>query len=187
MHVGVLSPYPEEIAAAIERAGDTWAVFETIEAISEADWVVSYGHRHIIREPHLTRWQGRLINLHISFLPWNRGSDPNFWSWVDGTPKGVTIHLVDKGLDTGPILAQRELQLSGTLGTSYNQLRVGMAALFAEAWPAIRTGTVPAIPQTGRGSYHRSADKTASWARLPLGFETPVGHLASITTSTSAP
>ncbi len=50
-----------------------------------------------------------IINLHISFLPWNRGAHPNFWSFYDDTPKGVTIHLIDEGIDTGAIIYQKEI------------------------------------------------------------------------------
>lgn len=46
------------------------------------------------------------MNLHISYLPWNKGADPNFWSCIDGTPAGVTLHHIDAGVDTGDIIAQ---------------------------------------------------------------------------------
>ena len=35
--------------------------------------------------------KGKIINLHISFLPFNRGYYPNLWSHQEGTPSGVTI------------------------------------------------------------------------------------------------
>ena len=52
------------------------------------------------------------INLHISYLPFNRGAHPNFWSFVDNSPKGVTIHEIDEGLDTGPIIHQKKLSFN---------------------------------------------------------------------------
>jgi methionyl-tRNA formyltransferase len=175
MFVAVLSHYPDEISGALDEAGDSWAAFDTIEEVQEADFVISYGYRHIIRKPHISRFGDRLINLHISHLPWNRGADPNLWSFIDGTPKGVSIHIVDEGLDTGPILIQREVHVSGTLATSYQQLRDGMRALFAESWKAIRAGALMPRPQErASGSHHRSADKQDIWARLPLGFATPI-------------
>lgn len=71
-------------------------------------FLVSYGYRHILRKDILDIFPGRAINLHISLLPWNRGADPNFWSFVEDTPKGVTIHYLDEGVDTGDIIAQQE-------------------------------------------------------------------------------
>ena len=50
------------------------------------------------------------INLHISYLPFNKGSHPNFWSFVENTPKGVTIHEIDRGVDTGPIIYQKKMK-----------------------------------------------------------------------------
>ena len=44
----------------------------------------------------------------MSYLPWNRGADPNFWSILEDTPKGVTIHIMDESIDTGDILYQKD-------------------------------------------------------------------------------
>jgi methionyl-tRNA formyltransferase len=43
-------------------------------------------------------------NLHIGYLPWNRGSNPNVWSIIEGTPAGVTLHRISEKLDGGEIL-----------------------------------------------------------------------------------
>ena len=45
----------------------------------------------------------------MSFLPYNRGSHPNFWSFIDDTPKGITIHEIDEGADTGNIVFQKKI------------------------------------------------------------------------------
>jgi len=65
------------------------------------EWLISYGYRHIFKPEVIQRFRGRIINLHISFLPWNRGVDPNQWSFLQDTPKGVTIHFIDEGIDLG--------------------------------------------------------------------------------------
>ena len=39
------------------------------------------------------------INLHNSFLPFNRGKHPYFWAFYEDSPYGVTIHKVDEGID----------------------------------------------------------------------------------------
>jgi hypothetical protein len=177
MRVLILSPYPNEISSVIVTAGDSYTSSELpLTDQQDADFVVSYGYRHIVREPHLSKFAGRIINLHISFLPWNRGSDPNFWSWFDGTPKGVSIHAIDEKLDTGPLLVSNIVAFNAneTLATSYAKLRTGMANLFAQAWPEIRKGTIEGEPASGRGSYHRVKDKVPYWQQLPQGHETPV-------------
>lgn len=82
----------------------------TVEVVERRrpDFVVSHGYRHIIRREVLARLPDRIVNLHISLLPWNRGADPNVWSFLEDTPKGVTIHYVDERVDTGDIIAQKE-------------------------------------------------------------------------------
>ena len=67
--------------------------------IKEYDWVISYGYKHILTKEHINLTKNPILNLHISFLPWNKGADPNYWSWVDDTPKGVTIHAINEEID----------------------------------------------------------------------------------------
>jgi methionyl-tRNA formyltransferase len=118
---------------------------------------------------------GNIINLHISYLPWNRGADPDFWSLIDDTPKGVTIHYMAAALDAGDIIAQKEVVLddNDTLATYYKKLHVSILGLFRENWASIRNGTCPRIPQGGGGSYHRSVDKNSYIHLLGDGPDTP--------------
>lgn len=149
--------------------------------VSQAiDWIVSYGYKHIIRADVLALVSGRAINLHISYLPWNRGSHPNVWSFYDDTPKGVTIHFIDPGIDTGDIVAQRELQFSpdDTLASSYSHLRRAVESLFREVWPAIRDGTAPRQPQLREGSHHYRKDLEQISDVLSEGWDTPVSEIA---------
>jgi methionyl-tRNA formyltransferase len=183
----VLSPYPECITGTLERAGDTPILHNDSVGLDflhrhGIDYGVSYGYRTIIREPVLSALSERLINLHIAYLPWNRGQDANLWSWLEDTPKGVSIHYIDAGVDTGDVLTQRETAFSDdeTLATSYEKLRRDMEALFEETWPAIRDGKIRAKPQTGNGSVHRKKDSAAILNRLPLGWDTPVAMLKEL-------
>lgn len=176
MRVLVLSPYSERIVDAIEKAGDMAEVsVEPTSGIPDTDFIVSYGYRHIIKEPVLSAFKDRIINLHISLLPWNRGADPNFWSWFDDTPKGVTIHQIDEGLDTGPILLQDTVRFlpEDTLSTSWERLRCSVEVLFRENWHSIRRQAITPRPQVSAGTYHRSSGKTPHWDRLPKGYDTP--------------
>lgn len=121
------------------------------------DVVISYSYRHILREDVLNQMPNGFINLHISLLPFNRGADPNAWSFLEDSPKGVSIHLVDQGVDTGPILVQRELHFdenSETLGGAYNKLQNQIQALFRENWPLLRGNKIAARKQVEGGSFH---------------------------------
>ena len=49
------------------------------------------------------------LNTHPSLLPYCRGKHPNFWAIVNSEPFGVTFHLIDTEIDTGPILFQEQI------------------------------------------------------------------------------
>ena len=159
---------------------------DTTGPITEADcaWashLVSHGYRHIVRPAVLRLFPRRAVNIHISYLPWNRGADPNFWSWLNDTPKGATIHLLDEGVDTGPIIAQRAIVMDAdveTLCTSYVKLQSLALALFVDVWPCIADGTFYATPQTGPATSHRMADMSAFVSMLWREWDTPCSVLS---------
>ena len=116
---------------------------------------------HIVPEEPLSFMKGNIINLHISCLPWNRGKYPNLWSFLENTPKGVTIHRMEKGIDTGDILYQREMsfdETKETLASTYRKLNEEIVRLFQEHWTEIWEGSYPVTPQQGKGSYHSLKD-----------------------------
>lgn len=170
MKVCVLSPYPERIVPFL------WEE----EVVPEGgEWLVCYGHRKVLTPNELRPYQGRAINIHIGMLPENRGADPNFWSWFNNTKKGVTIHQLDAGLDTGRILVQAEVtQFHGddatTLRTTYEALMKSASLLFGMSWGHIKAGNYKLIKQSGLGSFHYRKDKDQFMAQLPLGWDTPV-------------
>lgn len=185
MNVLVLSPHPQRIGGILREAGDR--VIATDEPIDvgllrdlRIRWAVGYGYRHILGREIIEALDGRIVNLHLSALPWNRGADPNFWSFFDDTPKGVTIHRVDAGVDTGvdtgDILARRWVRFGGgeTLASSHNRLHSEIDALFATVWGDIRAGTARARKQIGAGSRHRRRDRQIFMKLLPDGWDTRV-------------
>ena len=129
---------------------------------NDIKFLVSYRYRYIIKPSILNFLKDRAINLHISLLPWNRGADPNLWSFLENTPKGVTIHFIDEGLDTGDIIAQKEIffdEEKETLATTYNKLNEEIVALFREHWPLILEGKIERRKQPSEGSFHKLSDK----------------------------
>jgi methionyl-tRNA formyltransferase len=149
-----------------------------IDSLS-VDFLVSHGYRHILRPNVLDRFPKRAVNLHISYLPWNRGADPNLWSFVENTPKGVSIHYLDAGIDTGDLIAQkkRDFAAGETLRTSYARLQAEIAQLFAERWSQIRNGTCAVARQVGPGSFHRVADRERIAHLLTNGWDTPAAQI----------
>ncbi len=91
------------------------------------------------------------IQYHPSLLPKHRGGSAINWAIMNGETKtGITVFWPDRGVDTGPILLQKEVEISpdDTVGSLYFEklFPLGIEAL-AEAVELIKKGTTPRIPQ----------------------------------------
>lgn len=167
MRVLVLSPYPERIAGTILKTDTMTATTEPLDGIPDADFIVSFGYRHIVNDRRIFDHFGqRIINLHIAHLPWNRGADPVFWALHDNTPLGVTIHVMTMGIDTGPILAHYAFEEprpdwrdDGAVLQLKEKHYRAIAGLFDWVWQDIRECRLVPKPQVGQWSYHRIRDR----------------------------
>ena len=129
-------------------------LFENV--LKDFNFIISYNYQHIVKQSVISLFPNRIINLHISLLPWNRGISPNLWSVIDDTPKGVTIHLIDDGVDTGDILIQQQLFLDDsteTLASSYQKLHKAMLELFVRNWSLIKQNKI--IPKKQNSCHTR--------------------------------
>lgn len=123
----------------------------TVEIAKKYDFLISFGYRYILKKDIIDLFPNKIINLHISLLPYNRGADPNLWSYLENSPKGVTIHKIDKGIDTGDILLQKEVKdniEADTLKTSYDRLIHKIVILFNENIDDILNNNIKAFPQS---------------------------------------
>lgn len=89
------------------------------------------------------------INPHYGLLPAYRGMNVTEWSVFHGDPVGVTVHLVDAGIDTGDILLQEEIPVEP--GDTFERLRTKhqevATRLLVDAAIGLRDGTARRIPQ----------------------------------------
>jgi methionyl-tRNA formyltransferase len=134
---------------------------DKIDAIKCYDCVISYGYRHILKQSTIDGFECPVFNLHISYLPYNRGAHPNFWSFYDNTPSGVTIHLIDSGTDTGSIVKQKYVNFKesdDTFVKTYSVLIKSMEDLFLEFLPSLLNDTWIAKTQRGEGTIHYVKD-----------------------------
>ena len=70
-------------------------------------FVVCAGYMHLLTSPFLERFPRRILNVHPSLLPEFPGARPIDDALAAGVETtGVTVHLVDEGLDTGPVIRQ---------------------------------------------------------------------------------
>lgn len=108
--------FSAESLAARERLGSRTRLVPPGELNSETnvrlmeatapDAVAVFGSS-LLREP-LIRAGRRVINMHLGLSPYYRGAGTNFWPFYNGEIEyvGVTIHWIDAGIDTGPIIRQ---------------------------------------------------------------------------------
>lgn len=126
----------------------------------EPAMLVSVGYGHILPPEILNIPDRGCINLHPSLLPYNRGANPNVWSIVEETPAGATLHYMDEGVDTGAIIAQREVtkDLADTGKDLHEKLEDAQFELFTNTWEQIIADTVETTEQTGTGTYHKERE-----------------------------
>ena len=108
---------------------------------------------NILREDLLSIPRLGVLNSHLGLLPEIRGMSTPEWSLLTGVPIGITIHFMDSGLDTGPILLRRDFRADGEC-ESLTDLRNRMIAegieLIAEAVAGLDRGALTSNPQTDR-------------------------------------
>lgn len=112
------------------------------------------------------------LNVHPSLLPRHRGPAPINWTLMRGDEvTGVTIMLMDEGVDTGPILLQREtpVEPDETFDRLHDRLACLGAELLIEAIELFVAGQVTPRPQTSNGATYAprltKADALIDWSR----------------------
>ncbi len=173
-------------AAALENGLSVWqpekirdaACLERLQAL-DPDLIVvtAYGQLLPAGILHLPRYG--CLNVHASLLPAYRGAAPIQWAVINGEKvSGVSIMQMDEGLDTGPVLAKREVVLSPdeTGGSLFDRLSGAGAALLAETVRRLPEGTLQAAEQPAESPtpYARmltKADGELDWTRSAAQLE----------------
>lgn len=109
--LGVISRYVPYAGRSREEAEE---VILEILAPFKPDLIVLAGFMRILTEKFISRYEGRIINIHPSLLPAHPGTHGIEKSYRSGDKElGITIHQVDAGLDSGPILKQVSFRREG--------------------------------------------------------------------------
>lgn len=154
----------QETSLVNEIEGRGFNVVQTNERIEWSDeyrLAISYGYRHIISKKQISDSTAPIINLHISYLPWNKGAHPNFWSHFDCTPSGVTIHEIDEGVDTGNIIVQKYVNFEKseiTFSQTFKRLRKEVEILFIKNIDKLLSTSWESTPQRRSGTCHKLKD-----------------------------
>lgn len=93
------------------------------------------------------------VNIHTGITPEYRSADPIFWALYLGEPHkvGVSIHFIDRGIDTGPIIHQESVPVYGgdSLASIYLRCIRRGAELFSRALSEIEDGSMRTLDRTG--------------------------------------
>lgn len=178
----LLGPAPEKLLPCIDSLQNV--IFTHNKEIDvrfvlkkHIDILVSYNYRYIIQSDILRLPNLLAFNLHTSLLPFNRGAHPVLWSILEGTPLGITIHQIDEGLDTGPIIFQKPLTMLNvkkSLHQMYEYVNQEMVDLFCKNWPFIVAQNFNARAQLGDGTFHRSSQAKRFLATLESSWDTTI-------------
>ncbi len=112
------------------------------------DLLVSIAGNQIFRQPLIRLAPKGCLNLHTALLPKYRGLMPSFWVLRNQERlTGVSVFFVDDGIDSGPILVQREIEIAGRSLEALieHSKRVGMDAIL-EAIDKIERGDTATMP-----------------------------------------
>ncbi|HEV3312509.1 MAG TPA: methionyl-tRNA formyltransferase [Chloroflexota bacterium] len=163
------------VAASADRLGlpvlqpHSFKDSEAVDALRETQpqllVVASYGKilpRRVLDIP-----ERGAINLHPSLLPRHRGASPVAWTILSGeSVAGVTLMEMSAKMDAGPIIAQREVPLSGdeTTESLTAILSVENAALLMDSLPGFIEGTLVSVPQDeAAATYTNMLTKEMGW------------------------
>ncbi|MDT5165126.1 MAG: phosphoribosylglycinamide formyltransferase 1, partial [Mycobacterium sp.] len=125
---------------------DSWdAALTEATAEHSPDLVVSAGFMKILGSQFLSKFEGRTLNTHPALLPAFPGAHGVADALAHGVKvTGCTVHLVDAGTDTGPILAQQAIPVLDDDDelTLHERIKVAERRLLVDVIAAVATGGV---------------------------------------------
>ena len=183
---------PDPLAEAAREAGiplrqpDSFEAEDTAAALAalRPDLMVMAFVTLFVPEPVLNTPTHGSIQYHPSLLPRHRGPSAVNWAIIQGDPKtGIAIFWPDEGLDTGPVLMLKEVEVApdDTLGSLYfdKLFPLGVEAM-VESVDLVREGRAPSSSRT------RQRPRTRVGAAKPTSRSTGRGRSPTSTTSSAA-
>ena len=186
-------PRTTPVQAAADQHGIVVHTPETLRSTDEqevlsavgADAIVIVAYGLILPKAVLDMPRLGCLNVHASLLPRWRGAAPIQRSLLAGdTETGISIMLVDEGLDTGPVVLQHVIDITPgeTAGTLHDRLTGLGAALIVQALARVSGGSIVATDQRDEGvTYARKIDRSEAeidWGRSAEEIDRQVRALA---------
>lgn len=128
---------------------------------AEIDFIVLAGYMRLLGSTLLKPYMGKIVNIHPSLLPAFQGKDAIGQALDYGVRvSGVTVHFVDEGMDTGPIIAQQTVPVS--TDDTHESLAQKIQAVEHELYPQVIKACIEdSVKYKGKGgTYIGYKDKT---------------------------
>ena len=149
---------------------------------NKIDFILSDRYSYIIPENVITYLKGHVINTHPSYLPLNKGWAPNFFSIYNNDQCGISIHYVDRSIDTGSIIAQQKLTFldDDTLRTTHYICRSTIIQVLVSNWLSIVNDLIKPVQQSKSGSYNSKKDFDSYFSYLTSGWDSKISEIKKI-------
>lgn len=145
------------------------------------DYIICVHFPYIIPQDVLSIPRIGVLNLHPSYLPFNRGWHTPSWAILTETPIGGTLHFMDEGIDTGDIVLQKEVEVfpGDTADTLYQRVLEIELEVFTEALPSLLDYSFKRRSQKNmNGTTYKKKDLLSeNMRKLNLDEEMNVGEL----------
>ena len=137
-------PLPKELKGGERRRVHEEQIMRIIES-KDIELIVLSGYMRILTSLFVSHWKGRLVNIHPSLLPDFPGAHAQRDAIEAGARvSGCTVHFVDEGVDSGPIIEQREVPVleSDTIDTLRDRIKKAEHDLYPKVLDDISSGRV---------------------------------------------
>ena len=129
---------------------------------AEVEWVCLAGYMRLLSPEFVALWPRRILNIHPSLLPAFPGLDAQEQALAHGVKvSGCTVHLVDEGLDSGPIVVQRTVPVldddtpsalsKRILAEEHKAYAEALRRLLTEPWEVVGRRLVFSPPKNSSG------------------------------------
>ncbi len=149
------------------------------------DLILVWSFSMILPKPVLELPRLGCVNVHFGLLPQYRGGHAFRWAIANGEiTTGVTLHFMDEGVDTGPIIATAwfDLEWDDDVVAVLKKSRAAGMYLLKECWAKITAGQTPRVPQDGMKAHSypltTTEDMLVNWSATNIAIYNLVRSLA---------
>ena len=145
----------------------------------DPDYILSIHYQYIYPKEVLEIPTHGVVNLHPAYLPFNRGWHTPSWAILDETPYGATLHVMEESVDSGDIIARKqiEIQPDDTADSLYNRVLDAEEELFKQTWSDLADFSYNTIPQPEEKAISHKRDELQKVQEIDLDGSAKAGEV----------